>query len=39
VKSDDAVFQKNLALRFYDCCAAERRLRQLLQGFCVKTAN
>ena len=26
VKSDDAVFQKNLALRFYDCFAAERSL-------------
>jgi hypothetical protein len=31
VKSGDAVFQEDLALRFYDCCAAERRLRQLLQ--------
>jgi len=28
----DTVFQEDRALRFYDCCAAERRLRQLLQG-------
>jgi hypothetical protein len=32
VKSDVEVLQEDLALRFYDCCAAERRLRQLLQG-------
>ncbi len=31
VKSDDAVFQEDRKLRFYDCCAAERRLRQLLR--------
>ncbi|KQV11516.1 hypothetical protein ASC74_09235 [Pseudomonas sp. Root329] len=31
VKSDDAVFQEDRKLRFYDCFAAERRLRQLLQ--------
>jgi hypothetical protein len=33
VNSDGAVFQENCILSFYDCCAAERRLRQLLQGF------
>jgi hypothetical protein len=27
----NAVFQKDQMLRFYDCYAAERRLRQLLQ--------
>jgi len=31
VKSGDAVYQKDRKLRFYDCCAAERRLRQLLR--------
>jgi hypothetical protein len=31
VKSGDVVFQEDLALRFYDCCSAERRLCQLLQ--------
>ena len=29
-----AVFQDNRAIRFYDCYAAERRLRQLLHGSC-----
>ena len=32
VKSDDAVFQDDRKLRFYDCYAAERRLRQLLRS-------
>ena len=31
MKSDDAVFQEIRAFRIYDCYAAERRLRQLLQ--------
>jgi hypothetical protein len=30
VKSGDTVYQKDRKLRFYDCYAAERRLRQLL---------
>jgi hypothetical protein len=34
VKSNDAVFQEISALRIYDCYAAGRRLRQLLQN-CV----
>ncbi|NUT78747.1 hypothetical protein HNO86_27275 [Pseudomonas sp. C1C7] len=32
MKSANAVYQGDLAFRFYDCFAAERRLRQLLQG-------
>jgi len=35
VNSCDAVFQENRAGRVYDGFAAERRLRQLLQGSCV----
>ena len=31
VQSDDVVFQEDRKLRFYDCFAAERRLRQLLR--------
>jgi len=31
VKSGDAVFQVDRKLLFHDCCAAERRLRQLLR--------
>jgi erythronate-4-phosphate dehydrogenase len=34
VKSGSAVYQVNREHRVYDCFAAERRLRQLLQGLC-----
>jgi len=32
VKSVTAVYQADRVFRFYDCCAAERSLRQLLHG-------